>query len=151
VLRLIRSNEVALVVDDEPLDVEFIRRSLNTAGFRVLDAGTYDSAVQVFEEHHEEIGLLLLDVSLPGKNGVDLAKALLRRKPALRLLFISGHVGSEVIRFYGMRTTDLLFLQKPFTSQTLLTRVREILESSEPLPWVIIDPGEERFKTAKGE
>ena len=40
---------------------------------------------------------------------VELAKELLRRKPALRILFISGHVGSEVIRFYGMRTSDQHF------------------------------------------
>jgi two-component system sensor histidine kinase EvgS len=128
-----------LVVDDEPLDVQFQRDVLESAGLVVLDAENYDTALAVFEGHKDEIDLLLVDVSLPGKNGVELAKELLRRKPALRLLFVSGHVGSEVIRFYGMKTTDQHFLQKPFSDKILLARVEEVLRSPEPLPWVNID------------
>jgi len=124
-----------LVVDDEPLDVDLIRRVLTVGGFQVLDADSYDSAIRVFDEAHSGIDLLLVDVSLPGKNGVELAKVLVKRKPGLRLLFVSGHVGFEVVRFYGMRTTDRHFLQKPFRSEVLLARVRETLQSSEALPW----------------
>ena len=126
---------VVLVVDDEPLDVELIRRVLTGGGFQVLDADSYDSAMRVFDEAHSGIDLVVVDVSLPGKNGVELAKQLVKRKPSLRLLFVSGHVGFEVVRFYGMRTTDRHFLQKPFRSETLLARVRETMQSSEPLPW----------------
>jgi DNA-binding response OmpR family regulator len=79
---------VVLVVDDEPLDVELIRRVLTGGGFQVLDADSYDSAMRVFDEAHSRIDLVLVDVSLPGKNGVELAKELVKRKPGLRLLFV---------------------------------------------------------------
>src|ERR1700682_2078156 len=132
-----------LVVDDEPLDVSLIRRVLTGGGFQVLDADNYDSALRVFDEAHSGIDLVLVDVSLPGKNGVELAKELVKRKPGLRLLFVSGHVGFEVVRFYGMRTTDRHFLQKPFRSEVLLARVRETMQSSELLPWADTEQGQE--------
>ena len=138
------SNRTALVVDDEYLDVEFLKRVLIVAGFEVYSAGSYDEAMRVFDERHEEIDLLLIDVSLPGRNGVELAKDLLKRKSDLRLLFVSGHVGAEVIRFYGMQTTDRHFLQKPFTSVALLARVREIMRSSARVPWTEPDRREEK-------
>jgi two-component system cell cycle sensor histidine kinase/response regulator CckA len=140
---------VVLVVDDEPLDVELIRRVLTGGGFQVLDADSYDSAMRVFDEAHLRIDLVLVDVSLPGKNGVELAKELVKRKPGLRLLFVSGHVGFEVVRFYGMRTTDRHFLQKPFRSEVLLARVRETMQSSEPLPWADQDHLDEEGEAAK--
>ena len=133
---------VILVVDDEPLDVDLIRRILTGAGFRVIDADRYDSALREFEESQSQIYLVLVDVSLPGKNGVELAKQLVKRKPGLRVLFVSGHVGLEVVRFYGMRPTDRHFLQKPFRSETLLERVRQILKSSELAPWKDSDLGD---------
>jgi two-component system cell cycle sensor histidine kinase/response regulator CckA len=140
---------VVLVVDDEPLDVELIRRVLTGGGFQVLDADSYDSAMRVFDEAHSRIDLVLVDVSLPGRNGVELAKELVKRKPGLRLLFVSGHVGFEVVRFYGMRTTDRHFLQKPFRSEVLLARVRETMQSSEPLPWADQDHLDEEGEAAK--
>ena len=145
-------SRVILVVDDEPLDVELIRRVLTGGGFQVLDADNYDSALRVFDEAHSGIDLVLVDVSLPGKNGVELAKELVKRKPGLRLLFVSGHVGFEVVRFYGMRTSDRHFLQKPFRSEVLLARVRETLQSSELLPWADTDQGREgeAAKAGKG-
>jgi two-component system cell cycle sensor histidine kinase/response regulator CckA len=145
-------SRVILVVDDEPLDVELIRRVLTGGGFQVLDADNYDSALRVFDEAHSGIDLVLVDVSLPGKNGVELAKELVKRKPGLRLLFVSGHVGFEVVRFYGMRTSDRHFLQKPFRSEVLLARVRETLQSSELLPWADTDQGQEgeAAKAGKG-
>ena len=140
---------VILVVDDEPLDVDLIRRILTGAGFRVIDADSYDSALREFEE--SQIDLVLVDVSLPGKNGVDLAKQLVKRKPGLRVLFVSGHVGLEVVRFYGMRATDQHFLQKPFRSETLLERVRQILKSSELAPCKDSDLGDGIGDESNGE
>ena len=127
------NSELVLVVDDEPLDVDFIQRTLESAGFRVITANNPTSARQRFLEHAGEIDLLVIDVSLPGKNGVEVANELLRLKPDVRVLFNSGHVGAEVIRFYGLPATDRHFLTKPFEAQTLIDRVLEILENPEPL------------------
>jgi DNA-binding response OmpR family regulator len=129
------SSRTALIVDDERLDVEFLKRVLTGAGFTVYGAASSDEAVRLFDFQNEEIDLLLVDVSLPGRNGVELAKELLKRKPNLRLLIASGHVGAEVIRFYGMQTTDRHFLQKPFTSTALLARTSEDHAIFDAWPW----------------
>ncbi|PWU09999.1 MAG: hypothetical protein C5B51_05225 [Terriglobia bacterium] len=141
--------KLALIVDDEPLDREVASQALDRAGIGTLEADNYESAVRVFQENQDAIDLLLVDVSLPAKNGVELAKELVRLKPALRLLFVSGHVGSEVIRFYGMNTSDAHFLQKPFPVETLLDRVREILKSTGPVPWAVPDQDEKSNSASK--
>lgn len=127
--------DIILLVDDELTDIETMRGELEGAGYMVLTATTYKEAVEVFREHEGEIGLLLVDVSLPGQNGVELAMALLRRNAGLKVLFVSGHVGAEVIRFYGLPASDRHFLQKPFGRGVLAARVREVLQSAEPLRW----------------
>ena len=63
--------------------------------------------------HGEAVDLLIADISLPDGNGCELAIAMREKKPDLRVLFVSGHVGAEVCRFYGLDVTDLHFLRKP--------------------------------------
>jgi len=121
-----RTEQCVLIVDDEASDSAMLRSALEKDGYTVYSAANFDEAVRVFEEH-PEIDLALLDVALPGKNGVELAKHLLARKSDMRLLFISGHVGASVIRFHGLNATDDHFLQKPFDDATLLRRVKQAL------------------------
>ena len=122
-----------LIVDDEPADLEAGGKALQDSGWQVFSAESYEAAIQTFNQHAGDIDLAVLDISLPGHNGVDLFQELLRRKPTLKVLFISGHVGAEVIRFYGLRATDHHFLAKPFQPHELSARVEEIASSSEPL------------------
>lgn len=116
-----------LVVDDEPSDLEPTQLALEEAGFEVLTGESYETALAAFEPHARDIGLAILDVSLPGRNGVELYRELEKRNPGIKVLFVSGHVGAEVIRFYGFEATDHHFLQKPFHSDDLLERVGEIV------------------------
>jgi DNA-binding response OmpR family regulator len=125
-----------LIVDDEALEVDTMCRILVKAKrFEVFSAEDFDQASNVFTSCADRIDIALIDVALPGKNGVELAKQLLSLKPGLRVLFVSGHVGAEVIRFYGMEANDTHFLQKPFDAATLVKRVDETLRSDEPLHW----------------
>jgi two-component system, cell cycle sensor histidine kinase and response regulator CckA len=71
---------------------------------------------------------LLTDVSLPGSSGCDLAIALRKEDPGLRVLLTSGYTGAELLKFYGMQTTDLHFLQKPFRPADLLERVASMFK-----------------------
>jgi DNA-binding response OmpR family regulator len=71
-------------------------------------------------------------VALPGRTGIELARDLLALSPQLPVLFISGQVGAEVFRYYGIDLTDEHFLAKPFTEKTLLRRVKKAL-TSQPL------------------
>lgn len=118
-----------LVVDDEPNDVEAIRCPLEKAGFLVFSADSTESALQIFQHNARGFDMAVLDISLPGKTGVDLYQELLALNPNLKVLFVSGHVGAEIIRFYGLRATDRHFLHKPFESSVLVARVREVIES----------------------
>lgn len=116
-----------LIVDDEPSDLEATREALEGAGFQILAADSYESALEIFEPHARDVGLAVLDVSLPGRNGIELYRELEKRNPAIKVLFVSGHVGAEVIRFYGLKATDRHFLQKPFEADELIERVGEIV------------------------
>src|SRR5262245_50162009 len=102
-------SENILVIDDEPIDADTMRRILEARGFQVSIGHNYDDALRAFQSHNAEIDLLIVDVSLPGRNGVDIASQLLKRKPDLKVLFVSGYVGAEVIRFYGVSTNDVHF------------------------------------------
>jgi DNA-binding response OmpR family regulator len=133
-------NTLVLVVDDEEIDSVLIRRSLERAGnFTVLEARSYDSALRMFTEHGEGIHLLIVDVSLPGQNGVDLARSLLRRRPDLKVLFMSGWVGAELLRSHGIVESDRHFLAKPFRPADLLERVRSVLGDSGGVEWLAGD------------
>jgi DNA-binding response OmpR family regulator len=130
-------NTFVLVVDDEEIDSVLIRRSLERAGnFTVLEARSYDAAVRMFTEHGERIDLLIVDVSLPGQNGVDLARSLLRRKADLKVLFMSGWVGAELLRSHGIVESDRHFLGKPFRPSDLLQRVQSVLGDSGGVEWL---------------
>ena len=118
-----------LVVDDEPSDIEAIRAPLEKAGFLVFSADSFAPALQIFQHNAHGFNMAVLDISLPEKNGVDLYQELLALNPNLKVLFVSGHVGAEIIRFYGLRATDRHFLQKPFDAAVLVARIREIIES----------------------
>jgi DNA-binding response OmpR family regulator len=128
------SLETILLVDDEEIDRSLIRRILQAENYSVLEADTYPNALKVFEQHPDAVALLIADISLPGGNGCDLAIALRNLKANLRVLFVSGHVGAEVCRFYGLDVSDQHFLRKPFTAADVRSRIRQLFTSTEPFP-----------------
>jgi hypothetical protein len=128
----VRSNTI-LVVDDEITERKRMRSTLVSAGYAVIESRDYREARAIFERRRDEIGMLLIDVSLPGNNGCELAKDALAIDPQIKVLLISGHTGAEICRFYGIPATDVHFLEKPFRGVDLLARVKYVLESSEPL------------------
>jgi hypothetical protein len=118
-----------LIVDDEPGDLDSERDALALAGYDILTADSAESAIEKFIERAGEIDVAVLDISLPGRNGVELFHELLKQNPRMRVLFVSGHVGAEVVRFYGLRTINRHFLKKPFAREALVERLAEIMNS----------------------
>ena|SRR5690349_8544726 len=128
-------NEILiLVVDDEAEDCERCATALHEEGYSVLQAADSTRALRICEAQARRIDLLVTDISLPVTNGCELAQELLKRYPELKVLFVSGYVGAEVCRYYGIPVTDLFFLRKPFQPAELVERARRVLESNAPVP-----------------
>jgi CheY-like chemotaxis protein len=128
---------VVFVCDDEPIDLSTIRRILeDDSRFVVLTCSDYTTGVNLFAAHGSAVTLALLDVALPGRSGIDLARHMLSINPEVKIIFVSGHVGKSVLEFHGIRASDEHFLRKPFDDATLLRRVDEALQSQRPLQFV---------------
>jgi DNA-binding NtrC family response regulator len=115
-----------LLVDDDPDLLQYIATTLSRYGYDVLPAESPEQALRIHNEHKGEIGLLLTDVVMPGLNGPDLAQAILRRDPDLRILFMSGYNVNHLARF-GDILTGYEVLGKPFTPAELLQAVNSMV------------------------
>jgi DNA-binding response OmpR family regulator len=122
-----------LVVDDEETDRSDMRKALESAGFEVVAAENYRDALATMETV-PGISFLVADVALPDGNGCALALAARQKIPDLQVLFVSGHVGGEACRYYGLEVTDSHFLRKPFAAPQLVRRVQALIGSDEPFP-----------------
>jgi PAS domain S-box-containing protein len=120
------NKEVILLVEDEPAVQLLERRVLETGKYEVLVASSGAEALGLLDQHKGRIDLLVTDVVMPGMSGRELAEAVLRRRPGLPALFLSGYTPDEVLR-QGVRAEEAHFLQKPFTPSSLLGKVRELL------------------------
>jgi PAS domain S-box-containing protein len=122
---LARGTETILVVEDEEPLLRVVSRTLAAAGYRVLTAPDGEAALEVHAQHEGGIQLLLTDVSMPRLGGRALARELLRRQPALQVIFMSGHGDDADLRDPG--GAGARYLAKPFTAQALASKVRRAL------------------------
>jgi two-component system cell cycle sensor histidine kinase/response regulator CckA len=111
-----------LLAEDEPGVRDFIRNTLSKHGYTVLAAPNGPEALALCRGHQKGIDLLVTDVSMPGMSGMELAAEFAAGHPAVPVLFISGYAEE-----FGDGNQDRNYLQKPFTSTTLLTSVGTIL------------------------
>ena len=106
---------------------ELAQRILAGHGYTVLTAGSGDEALQIALQHQGPIHLLLTDVVMPGgTTGRQLADQLTSMRPETMILYMSGYTDDAIVH-HGVLESGLLFLQKPFTPQTLLAKVKEAL------------------------
>jgi two-component system cell cycle sensor histidine kinase/response regulator CckA len=124
-----QGSETILLVDDTDMVRRLARDVLSTAGYRVLEAGGADEAIQVAGNQHEPIDLLVTDVVMPGRNGIELADRLRTARADMPVLYISGYTDMAIVRD-GLLSQDVAFLQKPFTPEDLLRKVRSVLTVS---------------------
>lgn len=120
-------NETILVCDDEELVLNAIASRLDAAGYTVLRARNGREAMECVASHTAPISMLVTDVVMPGMNGPQLARALSRQDPGISVLYMSGYP-ADVLLARDPDGGDMEFMQKPPTGDTLLTRVREILD-----------------------
>jgi CheY-like chemotaxis protein len=115
-----------LLVEDEPIVRKVAKRILSRAGFRVFTAESGEQALRISAERREHIDVLVTDVVMPGMGGGLLAEQMRIARPTIRTLFMSGYSRDQTIpQDDPVRGT--MFLAKPFTNESLVTRVKELL------------------------
>jgi CheY-like chemotaxis protein len=125
-----RGDETVLLVEDEDGVRELIWKILTDHGHTVLEARHGRDALTVASGHQYPIQLLLSDVVMPEMGAGELADQLLAARPDMKVLFISGYTNDEVVR-RGISGKDAAFIQKPFTTENLMKKVRKVLDATE--------------------
>jgi DNA-binding response OmpR family regulator len=127
---VVNATGVALVVEDDSGIGPLVRKALERSGFTVLEASSGEEALEVARAHEGPIHLLVTDVALPSMSGVELARSLASVRPGVKVLLISGYVGSADAGAAGLASGGG-FLQKPFTLDALVGAVKELLGQRE--------------------
>jgi len=124
-------SESILLVEDNEMVRSFTSSCLRMNGYRVIEAHQGNEGLRICKELGDSIQLLITDIVMPGMNGRQLVEAIRPLCPALKVLYISGYTLHATVD-QGLPDDGVSLLQKPFTPEALLGKVREIL--GEPLP-----------------
>ena len=120
------SGETVLVVEDEGAILLIVKSILKGFGYKVMATDSPSEALNLARNCNEEIDLLITDVIMPKMNGRDLANRLLLDRPNMKCLYMSGYT-SDVIANQGVLEKNVNFIQKPFRTKELISKVQEIL------------------------
>jgi CheY-like chemotaxis protein len=123
-----RPGECVLVVEDDADVRAYVVETLQRLGYQVLEAADGESALALMDRHDRNIELLLTDVVMPGMNGRKLAEEAKRRRPELRVLFMTGYSRNAIVH-QGRLDPGVDLIQKPLTGPQLAAMVRTVLDS----------------------
>jgi len=123
----LRGNETILVVEDEEQILAICKAFLDAHGYHILSARQAGEAIILCEKYKGDIHLLVTDVVMPTMNGKELKERIKKIKPDIRVLYMSGYT-TDVIAHRGILAEGVAFIQKPFTMNNFLTKVKETLE-----------------------
>jgi signal transduction histidine kinase len=126
-----RGTETVLLAEDDEALRALGERVLSAFGYNVLVARTGAEALRIVAEHKGRIDLVATDVVMPEMNGSQLVAKVLKARPGIRVLFMSGYTDDEVVR-RGVIDGQTAFLQKPFTPDLLAQKVRQVLDLPAP-------------------
>ena len=119
-------SETVLLVEDEESVRQLVRETLESKGYKVLEADNGEAALQIVSNHSGKINMLITDVVMPGMSGRELSARLCAACPQIKVLYLSGYTEDAIVH-EGVIDPDTAFLQKPFTLQMLSRKVREVL------------------------
>jgi PAS domain S-box-containing protein len=120
--------ETILVAEDEEHVRKFIKNTLESFGYHIIEASTGDDAIKKFIEHKDKIQLLFLDVIMPGRSGKEAYYEIRKIKPDIKIIFASGFP-NDFIKLNETIEGKLNFISKPVPPTTLLRKIREVLDN----------------------
>ena len=120
-------SDAVLLVEDEPELRNLVRVVLAEAGYQVMVASNATEALAMGTAPGVEIDLLVTDVVMPGMSGPQLAVELMRPRPDIQVLYMSGYIG-DALTAQGLDESATL-LHKPFNPEQLLRTVRDMLDA----------------------
>jgi PAS domain S-box-containing protein len=126
-------SETILLVEDDDRVRALVSNMLRKNGFTVLLASAGDQALEIAARHRGRIHLLLTDVVMPGLNGRMLSERLTSSRSETRVLFMSGYSDDDILR-HGVKKATAHFIQKPFSVDALVHKIRETLNSPGKIP-----------------
>ena len=122
-----RGDETILLVEDSGSVRSVLRKTLERSGYSILEAKNGEQALRIFDQNRDDIKLLLSDIVMPGINGKELAEQISSRNSEIKYLLMSGYTDDSTI-LDGMLKPGVPFLRKPVISDTLIQKVREVLD-----------------------
>jgi PAS domain S-box-containing protein len=124
----VQGSETVLLVEDEEMVRKLAYTVLQRNGYKVLEASNGDEALDVVQGRNgNPIHLVVTDVVMPGMSGRQLADRLVSLQPELKVLYMSGYTDDAIVH-HGVLDPGIAYIPKPFTPETLASKVREILD-----------------------
>jgi two-component system, cell cycle sensor histidine kinase and response regulator CckA len=120
--------ETVLLAEDDVLVRNLLTEVLDGVGYRVISAVDGEDAIRKYNEHKEEIKLLILDVIMPKKNGKEVYETIKQQRPNIKTLFTSGY-SADIIQKKRILEEGLALLLKPIIPDDIVRKVRELLDT----------------------
>jgi PAS domain S-box-containing protein len=126
--RSAQGSETVLLAEDEEAVRKLALQVLQMNGYQVLEAANGGAALLICERQKEPIHLLITDVIMPEMSGRELADRLAKLRPEMKVLFMSGYTDNAIVH-QGVLDAGANFIQKPFPTDALARKVREVLDA----------------------
>lgn len=117
-----------LLVEDETPVRTFAARALTNKGYKVLEADSAETALDMMNHIEETVDVIISDVIMPGMTGPDMVDEVLKTHPDIKVIFISGYAEDAFVNSYG-GGREFNFLPKPFTLKQLASKVKDVLNN----------------------
>ena len=130
-------SETVLLVEDDENVRDLVQQILRNHGYTVLEAADPAEALRIAHDQSERLDLLLTDVVMPQMNGYQLANRLATFWSEMRVVYMSGYTDENIVN-HLMLEPRVSFIQKPFSSETLLRKVRKTLDTSNRVARVLV-------------
>ncbi|MBE9570272.1 MAG: cache domain-containing protein, partial [Proteobacteria bacterium] len=125
-------SETVLIVEDDTRLLNLAQKVLQSYGYRILAAENGEEALKIGKQHEGSIHVMITDVVMPKMGGREAAELLQPLYPQMKVIYMSGYTDNAIVR-HGVLKPGLNFLEKPFTPESLVRKVREVLGAEIPI------------------